>query len=245
MVIISVNNEHIKKLCKLKEKKVRDAQALFMAFGYHLVMEAYNTNLIKEVLALEGVTLPLDLNITYVSEPVMKKLTDLDSTPKVMAVVHKPKEKPITDKILILDDLQDPGNLGTIIRSAVAFDFKTIVVSPKTVDAYNSKVIRSTQGMIFHINIVVKDIACFINNIKTDGYTVYGTNVRNGLNIRDTSLPTKLAIVIGNEGNGISREVAKLCDANIFIPMDSDVESLNAGVAASIIMYEVNNHELC
>ena len=139
----------------------------------------------------------------------------------------------------MLDGIQDPGNLGTIIRSAVAFNFDTVVLSRNTVDLYNPKVIRSTKGMLFNMNIIVRELDSFINEL--DGYIIYGTDVINGNNIRDIDVADKLGIVIGNEGRGISSNVKDLCDKFIYIDMNNDCESLNASVAASILMYEVNN----
>lgn len=242
MVITSVNNEYIKKLCKLKEKKYRDIENKFLVEGYHLVMEAYNAKLLDSVVLLEGEKVPIyDIDITYVSKDVMKKLSDVVSGSHIIGIVRKKEDKMVGDRILILDDIQDPGNLGTMIRSAKAFGFDTIILSKNSVDLYNPKVVRSTQGMMFYVNILVRDLGCFINNLKEDNYVIYGSDVRDGINVREEDIPSKLAIVIGNEGNGISDEVSKLCDKNLYIKMSDEVESLNAGVAASILMYEVDN----
>lgn len=242
MVITSVNNEYIKNLCKLKEKKYRDMENKFLVEGYHLVMEAYNAKLLNHIILLEGEKVPIyDIDITYVSKDVMKKLSDVVSSSHIMGIVKKKEDKEIGNRILILDDIQDPGNLGTMIRSARAFSFDTIVLGKNSVDLYNPKVVRSTQGMLFYVNILVRDLGCFINNLKEDNYVIYGSDVRNGIDVREEDIPSKIAIVIGNEGNGISDEVKKLCDKNLYIKMSDEVESLNAGVAASILMYEVDN----
>ncbi len=242
MVITSVNNEYIKKLCKLKEKKYRDIENYFLVEGFHLVMEAYNANLLEKIILLENESVPIyDIDIVYVSKEVMKKLSDVVSNSYIIGIVRKKEELKIGNRVLILDDIQDPGNLGTMIRSAKAFNFDTIVLSKNSVDIYNSKVIRSTQGMLFYVNILVRDLGCFINNLKEDNYFIYGTLVNNGIDIRKENINGNIAIVIGNEGNGISDEVKKLCDKFIYIKMNSDVESLNAAVAASIMMYEVDN----
>ena len=171
----------------------------------------------------------------------MKKLTELDTPNKIIGIVKKNTPLPIRNKILILDNIQDPGNLGTIIRSSVAFDIDTIVLSPNTVDIYNPKVIRSTQGMIFYTNIITLELKEFINEIKTKNYTIFGTNVRNGKNIKEITLPEKFALVLGNEGQGVSKEIESLCDDNIYIKMSSKCESLNVSVATSILLYEVYN----
>ena len=239
MLITSVNNERIKELVKLKEKKYRDKCNLFFVEGYDIVIEAYKNGVVKELYLLDGVECNMDVPIIYVSMDVMKKISDMESVSEYYAVCYKKEELEIGNRVIMLDGIQDPGNLGTIIRSAVAFNFDTVVLSKDTVDLYNPKVIRSTKGMLFNINIIVRELECFINNL--DGYTIYGTDVVNGNNIRDVDISDKLGIVIGNEGRGISDNVRKLCNKFIYIDMNNDCESLNASVAASILMYEVNN----
>ncbi len=240
-IITSVNNNHIKELCKLKEKKYRDSTNTFLIEGEHLIYEAYKEGLLEEVLPLIGEDFSMDTKTTFISKEVMKKLSSTDSIINVIGVCSKRKEREIGNKILILEDIQDPGNLGTIIRSSLAFGVDTVVLSPKTVDLYNSKVLRSTQGMIFHINIIVKELVSFIEELKSNSYMIYGTKVDGGINIKNIDIKDKFALVIGNEGNGMSSSVERLCDKNLYIDMDNNVESLNAGVAASILLYEMRN----
>jgi len=239
MLITSLNNDRIKELVKLKDKKYRDNNNLFFIEGEDIVLEAYKNKVIKELYVLDGVDCKLDIPITYVSYDVMKKISDMESISEYYAVCYKKKELEVGNRIIILDGVQDPGNLGTIIRSAVAFDFDTVVLSKECVDLYNPKVIRSTKGMLFNINIVQRELDEFINSL--DGYTIYGTDVVNGNNIKDIEVPSKLGLVIGNEGRGISDKVRELCNKFIYIGMNNRCESLNASVAASILMYEVNN----
>ena len=240
MLITSVNNDTIKDLVKLKDKKYRDKLDLFFIEGVDLCNIAYEKGLLREVYILDGAKNLYDgVPYTYVSVDVMKKISDLGSVSEYYGVCTKKIEDEIGKRILVLDDIQDPGNLGTIIRSAVAFNFDTIVISHGTVDLYNPKVVRSTKGMIFDINILVRDTVTFLEEL--DGYTVYGTDVNNGVNVRNEVIPEKVAIVIGNEGRGIGEEVRNCCSKFIYIGMNNECESLNAGVAASIIMYEVDN----
>ena len=242
MVITSVNNNKIKEINKLKEKKYRDSSNSFLVEGEHLVIEAYRENLIKELIVLDDSDFILDgIPTIKVSSEVMKKLSSMDSYPSVIGVANNIKEKELGDSILMLDDIQDPGNLGTIIRSSAAFGIDTIVVSPKTVDIYNIKVLRATQGMLFHINIIVRELDSFITKLKQDNYKIYGTKVDKGVNIKDISINNKYALVIGNEGKGISDNVSKLCDEYLYIKMNDNVESLNVGVATSILLYEIYN----
>lgn len=242
MLITSINNKHIKQLSKLKNKKERDITNTFLVETKHLVIEAYKKNLIKELILEKDEIYPLDVETTYVTEEVMKKLASTKTAPKVMAVVNKKEEdKNLGEKILILDNIQDPGNLGAIIRSATAFNIDTIILSNKTVDLYNPKTIRSSQGMIFNINIIRKDTQKIIPELKEKGYKIIGTKVTNGKDVRDAKIYSHFALIIGNEGQGLSEEVDELCDEYLYIKMNENCESLNASVAASILMYEINN----
>jgi len=141
----------------------------------------------------------------------------------------------------MLDDIQDPGNLGAIIRSAVAFNIDTIILSNNTVDLYNSKVIRSTQGMMFKLNIIRTDLKEMIKELKEKNYHILATNVTNGKNIKELEKTEKLCIIMGNEGNGVSQELLNMSDEYIYIKMNEECESLNVAVATSIILYELGS----
>ena len=238
MLITSLNNEKVKELVKLKEKKYRDEFNIFFVEGEDLIDEAYKNHLLKQLYIIDGTENPYnDIPCTYITKDIMKKISAMESISNYFGICDKQKEKELGNKLLILDNIQDPGNLGTIVRSAVAFNFDTIVLSNDTVDLYNPKVLRSTKGMLFNINIIVRNLNTFVDTLNE--YTIYGTDVDNGIDIKDEALPNKLAIVIGNEGNGIRNEIKQKCEKFIYIPMDNKCESLNAGVSASIIMYEV------
>ena len=241
MLITSVKNEHVKELVKLKEKKYRDSTKTFLVETKHLVLEAHRAGLIKELILEQDEIFPIDAPITYVSNEVLKKISSMETPSKVMAVVEKREDSNVIgERILILDRIQDPGNLGTIIRSAVAFNIDTIVCSMDTVDVYNPKVVRSSQGMMFHIPIMVKEVSSFISELKKDGYKIVGTKVTNGHDVRESSIYSHFALVIGNEGQGMSSDIENLCDEFLYIKMNGNCESLNASVAPSILMYEIN-----
>ena len=242
MLITSIHNEHIKELVRLKEKKYRDQTGTFLVETKHLVLEAYKAGLIKELILEQNEIFPLDVTTLYVSREILKKLSTVESPSKVMAVVNKKDvEEQYGEKILILDRIQDPGNLGTIIRSAVAFNINTIVCSPDTVDVYNPKVVRASQGMMFHIPILVKNTEKLIQELKEQDYKIVGTKVTNGHDVRGASIYSHFALVIGNEGQGISKNIEELCDEYLYIKMNENCESINASVAASILLYEINN----
>lgn len=240
MIYSSTDNNKIKDIKKLNQKKYRDLNNLFLVEGEHLVEEAYKSNNLNNVIILEDYNFNIEKDNIVVTDKVMNYITELDNHQKVIGICSKLKEKEYGNRILIVDGIQDPGNLGTIIRSAVAFSFDTIILSNNTVDLYNSKVIRASQGMLFHINIVIKDILDEINKLKELGYYVSATKVDSGNDIDILKEKEKIAIIIGNEGNGVSKEVLDNVSSYIHIPMNSECESLNVGVATSIIMYELN-----
>ena len=240
MIYTSIENEHIKEIKKLNNKKYRDLNGKFIIEGKHLVEEAIKNNLVEEILLLEGNNEKYDVKTNYVNGKVMKYITELDNPSKIIGICHKKNDKIQGNHILILDDIQDPGNLGTIIRSAVAFNIDTIILSKTGVDLYNSKVLRSTQGMIFNINIVVSDIKEEILKLKNDNYKILTNNVEGGKLVKSIEKNQKFAIIIGNEGKGVSKEIKELSDEYIYIEMNKKCESLNAAVATSIILYELS-----
>ncbi|MBR6821337.1 MAG: RNA methyltransferase [Bacilli bacterium] len=238
-IITSLDNKRIKNLSRLLVKKYRDEENKFLVEGEHLVEEAFRAGVLLEVVQCEDYNGSFDVETTYVTYEVIKKLSNTQSPQRVIGVCKKLEEKEIGSKIVILEDLQDPGNLGTIIRSSVAFNVDTIVVSNNTVDIYNDKVLRSSEGMLFHINIIKRDIDTFIDELHKEGYQVYGTKVDGGTNLKEVTKVLKTAIVMGNEGAGVKMSTLDKCDKYIYIPMNSNCESLNVGVATSIILYEL------
>ena len=239
MLYTSTDNLKIKNIKKLYTKKYRDESNLFIVEGEHLVEEAAKNNMLEEVLILDGYDYEYT-NKNYVSLNVMKYISELDSAPSIIGICKKISEKELGNKILVLDDIQDPGNLGTIIRSSVAFNVDTIVLSKNSVDMYNSKVIRATQGMIFNINIIERDLDIFMDELKNDGYKLYGTRVDNGKNVKEVEKNIKTCIIMGNEGKGVRKSILDMCDEYIYIDMNTSCESLNVAVATSIILYELD-----
>ena len=240
MIIESVDNKKIKELRKLKEKKYRDGEKLFLVEGEHLVLEAYKSNCLKEVILCER-EIDLEVEKIYVTPKVMSSISEMPSKVDIIGVCSiKDNNIDLEDNVLILDGVQDPGNLGAILRSAVAFNIKNVILSKDSVDLYNNKVLRSAQGMNFHLKVIREDLEIVINKLKDNGFTVYGTDVVNGIDIKDVQRVGKYAIIMGNEGNGISEKVKALVDKNIYIDMNKNCESLNVAVSASIILYELN-----
>lgn len=243
MLITSFDNERVRKYIKLKEKKYRDKYQEFIVEGTHLVLEAYRAGLIKELILEVDEVLPINIkNIVYLPKEIIAKISSVETPQTVMALCYKKKNSgELGNKVLLVDGIQDPGNLGTIIRSAVAFNIDTIVLSSVTVDLYNPKTIRSTQGMFFHINIMKGDLEDAIEKLKQKNIPIYGTKVEYGSDVRSLTDKDRVnyALVVGNEGNGVRKEISDLCDKNLYINMNGNVESLNVAIATSILLYEL------
>ena len=241
MLYTSTQNGKIKELKKLNQKKVRDLKGLFLVEGEHLVLEALKKGCLIEIYVLEGYETKINVPTFYVNEVVMKFISELESYPNMIGVCKKVEASAdLGNSILLLDNIQDPGNLGTIIRSASAFNINTIIASLDTVDFYNSKVVRASQGMLFHVNLIKRDLKKELLELKENGYKIYSTNVKNGKDIKKVEKSEKFAIIMGNEGSGVSDELANLADEFLYIPMSSNCESLNVAVATSIILYELD-----
>ena len=233
MKITSLQNEHVKYWVNLGNKQFRDKEKVFLVEGDHLIEEAKKRNLIVETISV------VDESADYfVTKEIMQKISKQKSISYNAAVVKFIPEDSLKNNVLIIDGLQDPGNLGTIIRSGIAFGFTDFVLSCNSVDVYNDKVIRATEGMIFHVNVLRRDLLEFIPKLKMLGYKIVGTDVTGGSDINDVTRDN-IALVIGSEGAGMSSDVKELCDSLVHINMSDSCESLNAGVAASILMYEV------
>ena len=235
MKITSIQNDNVKYWVSLKNKKIRDKERNFIVEGDHLIEEARKNNLIKYIISC----VDEDADF-YVTKEIMEKISDQKSISYNAAVVKFIPENSVNGNVIILDNLQDPGNLGTIIRSSVAFNIDTIIISDTSVDLYNPKVVRATEGMIFNLNIIRRNLEEIIPVLKNLGYKIVGTDVNEGTDVRNIS-KENVAIVIGNEGSGMSENIKELCDEFINIRINKSCESLNAGVAASIIMYEVSH----
>lgn len=241
MLYTSTDNPKIKKIKKLSQKKYRDKYNEFIVEGRHLVLEAYKTGHLKELILEKNELFPLPVETNYVTNDIINYLSILKSPTNIIGICDKKKEvKEIGRRILMIDSIQDPGNLGTIIRSAAAFNIDTIILSPDTVDIYNPKVVRATQGMLFHIDIIKVNLIDKIKELKTKGYKILGTKVTVGKNLKSVEKMEKFVIIVGNEGNGVDEEILELCDEYLYIEMSPMCESLNVAVATSIILYELD-----
>ena len=241
MLYTSTSNSKIKDLKKLQLKKYREQTKTFLVEGEHLVEEAYKAGYLKELFLLEGMETELNVPTSYLTREVLHFLTEVEAPQPVLGVCRrKENQLELGNHILVLDGIQDPGNLGTIIRSAVAFHVDEIVLGNGTVDPFNAKVIRSSQGMIFKTAFLEEDLMAFLPKLKEREYAILGTSVIDGKDVRNIEKMEKFAIIMGNEGNGMQRELYPLCDSFLYIKMNEECESLNVGVATSIILYELD-----
>ncbi|MCL2355103.1 MAG: RNA methyltransferase [Oscillospiraceae bacterium] len=254
MVITSKDNEQIKYIRKLKDKKARDVRGEFFIEGMKLIREAIEENAdIKTIVICDDCVKAGEIskkelyaiakyNCIYASENVFHNIADVQTPQGILAVVGKgePKEeiKYDEDIIVVLDDVQDPGNMGTILRTMDSIGLKQVVASKGCVDIYNPKVVRATMGAIFRVNVMESDdLKETIKDLKKRKIQIVATSPNTQDTIYDVKYK-KTAIVVGNESNGISEEVMALADKKVKIPMLGRAESLNASVATGITLYE-------
>jgi TrmH family RNA methyltransferase len=232
MIVTSVKNQIIKEMTKLHQKKYRDLGHRFLVEGYHLYEEAKASGRIEHVFTTDE-TIKGD-HVTYVNDIVLQKLADTKHPQGVVTVCSKTTGTKPTSKVLILQAVQDPGNVGTLLRSALAFGFHTIVLD-RSCDIYNDKVLRSTQGAIFHLNIIEANTTDFMKEYTA--YQYLGTAMK-GTTLEDIHPSKNIALILGNEGAGVDKDTLSLCHDIITIPMQG-TESLNVAVAGSIMMYHM------
>lgn len=237
-MISSVSNEKVKFYKKLREKKYILEEKKYIVEGEHLVMEAYKANILLEVIHTDDYECSLDVPSTLVSDRVMESISLLKSVPSVMGVVKLVTNNEIKgNKIVLLDNVQDPGNVGTIIRSALAFNVSTVVLSEDSVSLFNDKMIRSSEGTIFNMNVVRMNLRDAIDIIKKRGIKVYYADMFGNISLDDANIKD-YALVLGSEGQGISDYIKGLSDDSIKIPINNSCESLNVSVCGGIIMYK-------
>lgn len=258
--VSSKDNELVKHIKKLKDKKYRDENNEYIVEGVKLIEEAVKERAkIKKIIICEDTTrtyeIPTNVMLEiakyeciYVTDKIFSSITQVTNPQGIMAVLEKNAENQqidfSQDIIVALDDVQDPGNLGTILRTVDSIGLNQIVVSKGTVDAFNSKVVRSTMGAIFRIKIIeVEDLKQTIKEIKKHHFKLMVTSLQTENSIYDIDFNKKI-IVIGNESNGVSGEIQDMADEKAKIPMLGKTESLNASVAAGIVMYEYVRQKL-
>ncbi|MEC4115009.1 TrmH family RNA methyltransferase [Myroides pelagicus] len=244
-----VTKNQIKLIKSLHQKKYRKVHQLFIAEGYKVIQELLASDFTLESLyCTETLDFSVDDNrMVKVSNDDMKKMSALSSTSNCLAVFHCGKELALSfdNLVVALDDVRDPGNLGTIIRLCDWFGIKHLICSSETVDIYNPKVVQATMGSITRVNVVYGDLLELLSS-RGGGIPVFGTFM-NGRNIYQEKLPTRGVIVMGNEANGISPIIESHVDQRLTIPRFGDLqqtESLNVAMATSIILSEFKRSSL-
>ncbi|MBP2077386.1 TrmH family RNA methyltransferase [Oceanobacillus polygoni] len=243
-MITSVKNEKVKQWKKLHKRRERTQAGAFLVEGFHLVEEAVNSNwTVREVIIQEDVEQPSwtdSYPVVIVSENVMAHITQTTTPQGIIAVIESCEQtKRSGNHLLLIDSIQDPGNLGTIIRTADAAGMDGILLGDGTVDLYNDKVIRSTQGSIFHIPIFHANLEEVLSDLKEEGFSIWATALENASNYNDITPEGKVAIILGNEGAGVQAELIKQADRSVKIPIYGQAESLNVSIAAGILMYHL------
>ncbi len=250
---IGKNSRHIKLIKQLKEKKYRDRHGLFIIEGPHLADEAiksgsgfefavFSEKAPKEIIsAIEEKDIPS----FFIDARTMRTLSDTENDQGVLGVIPKfsysrrDMKKDGGQTIVVCDGIQDPGNLGTIIRTAAAAGCGAVITSFDSADIYNPKTVRSTGGALFHIPVIAgENMGDILKYISSLGFRIFCAEPESGKGLFSVDLRKSFAIVIGSEGKGVRPEVRCLCDGAITIPVSSNIESLNAAAAAAVIMFE-------
>ncbi|MCB2293795.1 RNA methyltransferase [Clostridium algoriphilum] len=251
--IQSKDNLLIKDIKKLKEKKYRISSNMFLIEGFRFVEEALNSDFEVVNIFLSASReekyenscmkdkLQTNTKVYSVSDSIFKGICYTDNPQGILAVVRNKSVEIKYDHgfYMLADKIQDPGNMGTIIRTAHAAGALGVIITKGTVDIYNDKTLRSTMGSIFNIPVIYDKDLLLVQQLRSDGFKLITSSLDTDKNFYDIDLKQKVIISVGNEGNGISAEVYNICDIKIKIPMPGGAESLNAAVAASIMMYEV------
>lgn len=245
-MIESTQNTQVKEWKKLLTRKGRKKQQKYIIEGDHLIEEAIKSNasietiLIREDKWSAYPNYNNDLTV-LISEGISELLTDTVTNQGIFAVIviEETLKEIVADKpVLLLDEVQDPGNLGTLIRSADAAGFEAVIIGKGSVDVYNPKALRSAQGSHFHLPVIEGDLLTWIETFKEKGMEVYGTALdERAVSYHEVMQKATFALIVGNEGNGVNPDILKKTTQNLYIPIKGQAESLNVAIAASILMF--------
>jgi len=251
--IQSSKNPLVKELKKLHTAKGRKEFKKYLIEGFHLVEEAQNSGAKLEYILFtqrakeqwgDWLDEQEEEKKIFVSEEVMNQLSTLPTPQGIIATLYIEENlalEQFSGKWLILDNVQDPGNVGTMIRTADAAGFAGVILGEHSADIYNPKVLRSMQGSNFHLPILSMDIKQVIEQMKNNGISVYGTELnKDALPMKKVPATQNIALIMGNEGSGVQKEILALTDQNIYIELKGKAESLNVAVAAGILMFHFN-----
>lgn len=246
--IQSESNPQVKQWRKLLTRKERDKTGTFIVEGFHLVEEALKQNeTVTQIILSEGMEVPSRWNyeipgVTVLPEAIFKTLCETEAPQGILAVCQ---QNTLHDKIeefktfLLIDAVQDPGNLGTMIRTADAAGIDAVIIGIGSVDIYNSKVLRSAQGSHFHLPVIRGELKGWIEKLQNNQIPVYGSALENAVNFKETSASSSFALLVGNEGSGVNKELLDMTTSNLYVPIFGQSESLNVAVAAGILLYHL------
>ncbi|MGY4689267.1 TrmH family RNA methyltransferase [Salibacterium sp. K-3] len=247
--IDSVKNPKVKNVKRLMKRKFRERERQFVIEGWHLLQEAAAHDVdIIDVFIEENKDIPRnvevsDLPVSIVTDQVMKEMSRTETPQGITAICRMPEETiPAvhTDhSYLLVDGVQDPGNLGTMIRTADAAGVSAVILGEGTVDGYNDKVIRATQGSLFHLPVLKGDLGEWMEACRTHKIPVFGTSVNEGTTHTAIGAQKGFALIVGNEGAGARQEFLEQSDLNIYVPIYGNAESLNVSVTTGILLYHL------
>ncbi|MGR9049120.1 TrmH family RNA methyltransferase [Halobacillus faecis] len=242
-MLTSLQNTKVKEWKKLHKRKYRNQTGNFIVEGFHLVEEVLKSDWeIVEMIVREGTdfSIPEDIPAVMVNDAVFQAIAETE-TPQGIAAIVKQKEGSVDQAALtlMLDSVQDPGNVGTLIRTADAAGFDQVILGSGTVDVYNDKVIRATQGSIFHIPVVTGNLEDFVGPMKKDGVQIWASALKDAAPFQQLQAPSKAALIVGNEGQGIRENLLNEADQRVYIPIYGQAESLNVGIAGAVLMYHL------
>lgn len=236
--ISSKQNTKIKEIGKLiSDNSYRKERKEFVIEGFHLLEMALEDKLVKAIFSLEPIK-NIDEKITnyIVSEDILKKISTQKNPQGVVAICSMRKEKEIShNNVLYLDEVSDPGNLGTLLRTALAFSFKDVILSKGSVSLYNEKTISSSQGAIFRLNIISGDKQNLID-LKEKGYKILATEIKGSVELKNIKKSDKQVLILGNEAHGVNEKILNLADERIRIDIN-EIESLNVAICGAIMMH--------
>lgn len=232
--ITSTKNPLIKELLELKKSSIKKQKQMFLVDGEDFIFLAHEKKLLKMILTLSYQKKYDDVEQIIVTKPILDKLSSNVNSSSMIGVCSFFIQKEIIgNKLIYLDGVQDPGNVGTIIRTALAFNYDGVILSSDTASIYNDKVISSTKGALFKIPLYL-DVN--INELK-DKYCLVATSLHNALNYKEFKNRDKFILILGNEGQGVKKEIIEIASYNVKIPMDN-IDSLNVAIAGGILMNE-------
>lgn len=257
-IIKSKDNFLIKEVKKLKDKKHRIEKNEFLIEGFRFVSEALQSDFLVPLVFISENSqdkwksfqmedkLQKNTKTYYVTDSILKSISNTDNPQGVVAVVNNMELETKNELgfYILADKIQDPGNMGTIIRTAHAAGALGVIITKGTVDIYNEKTLRSTMGSIFHLPIIQDDDLNKVKFLRDNGFKLIVSSLDTELNFYDVNLKKKVIITVGNEGNGVSKEIQEASDIRVKIPMLGNAESLNVAVAASIMMFEAVRQKL-